>query len=284
MTELVTAEVDRGPSSAPESARARTPALVPWAAVDKHRKNWLAAFLLNACAMHARAPQKWLPIVRESGKSETRLRSFRAEELEVVEVEIDSSELADIANEERPTLVPAEAVNESLEARLLFEMRAEEERRHAQASNQNERPTARTDAKRTLLGIIARELPPPPVATVRWEPPIEEVEEVLVAVANPRRTAVRVIALIILLGVVAAVLGPILRGNVRAIQRAIATLTSRARATRSPRQRARRSTRRRSTRRRRATSCSCPRAAVRRPRACPPCSPSACCSPEERTN
>lgn len=162
---------------------------------------------------------------RPGTQSETRLRSARHAAIEVSEVEIHSSELEDIANEERPTLVPDEAVSESLEARLLFETRAEEERRLSQASRQDERPTARVEAKRTLVGLSTRDLPPPP--SVRWEPPIE-VEEDVVVVRSARQIVVRVIGVLLLLGIVAAILTPIVTRNWRAIQRGLVTLTSRA--------------------------------------------------------
>jgi hypothetical protein len=147
-------------------------------------------------------------IASDEAQSETRIKSARLEPVS-----------------DRPTVVPDERVSESLEARLIYEVRAEEERRHAIASKQNERPTIRVDAKRTLFGITAQEVPAPP--SVTWEPPIEE-EEVPLVVGDPRRTAVRVIGVLLLLAIVAAILTPIVTRNWRAIQHGIVTLTSRA--------------------------------------------------------
>jgi hypothetical protein len=147
-------------------------------------------------------------IVPQDAHSETRIKSARLEPVS-----------------DRPTLVPDEHVSESLEARLIYEVRAEEERRHAIASKQNERPTIRVDAKSTLFGITAQEVPAPP--SVTWEPPIEE-EDVSLVVDDPRRIAVRVIGVLLLLAIVATILTPIVTRHWRAIQHGLVTLTSRA--------------------------------------------------------
>jgi hypothetical protein len=132
---------------------------------------------------------------------------------------------------ERPTLVPAEEspLAESMEARILFETRAAEERRRA--VHEEDRPTRRVDAIKTLTGMEAdraRVAPPhhrqektvfieeddEPEIEVRWEDPQLEA----------RRTLVQLFAFTLFLAIVASVVAPLAIAHKKAIQEAIVML------------------------------------------------------------
>lgn len=127
----------------------------------------------------------------------------------------------------RPTLVPPDdsALAESMEARILFETRAAEERRRA--VHEEDRPTRRVDAIKTLSGVTAERRAPAsvpertvfieddePEIEVQWEDPQLE----------SRRTLVRLFAFTLFLAIVASVCTPLFLANRAAVQNAIVTL------------------------------------------------------------
>lgn len=129
---------------------------------------------------------------------------------------------------ERPTLAPMEdsALSQAMEARVLFEARAAEERRRA--ATEGDRPTRRVEAQKTLMGMSTERVPHPEPAFTEvfiereHEPALEvEWED---ARLESRRSLVHLFALTLLLAIVASIAVPVAIANKKAAQNAVVTL------------------------------------------------------------